>query len=47
MKYIHLNPLAENWQLATDSSYYFYSSAAFYKKDISNFEFMKNLQDEF
>jgi putative transposase len=47
LEYIHLNPLAEHWQLVTDPSDYFYSSASFYEKGSSNFTFIKDLRNEF
>lgn len=46
LEYIHLNPLAEHWQLATDPSDYFYSSASFYEKDELRFPFLKDLRIE-
>lgn len=39
LNYIHLNPLAEHWQLALYPSDYFYSSASFMKKDVVIFLF--------
>ncbi|MGF1639237.1 MAG: transposase [Cyclobacteriaceae bacterium] len=47
MDYIHLNPLAEHWQLATDPCDYKYSTAGFYEQDIKQFSFVKDLRDEF
>lgn len=47
LDYIHNNPLTERWQLAKEPSDYFYSSASFYEFDICNFQFLKNLAQEF
>ncbi len=44
LEYIHLNPLAEHWQLAKDPSDYFYSSASFYERDEWRFSFLKDLR---
>lgn len=47
LNYIHMNPLAEHWQLATDPCDYIYSSASFYEKDDRQFLFLKDLRNEF
>ena len=47
LNYIHLNPLAEHWQLATDPCDYIYSSTSFYEKDDRQFLFLKDLRNEF
>jgi putative transposase len=47
LDYIHLNPLAEHWQLAKDPCDYKYSSAKFYELGIKEFSFIKDLRDEF
>ena len=47
LNYLHLNPLAEHWQLVTDPCDYYYSTASFYEKDILNFPFIKDLREEF
>jgi REP element-mobilizing transposase RayT len=46
LNYIHMNPLAEHWQLATDPSDYFFSSASFYEKNERRFAFIKDLRIE-
>lgn len=46
LEYIHLNPLAEHWQLAKDPSDYFYSSASFYERDELRFPFLNDLRIE-
>lgn len=43
LNYIHYNPLAERWQLATDPCEYKYSSAPYYEMDKRNFDFLKDL----
>jgi hypothetical protein len=47
LDYIHLNPLAEHWQLAKDPCDYKYSTAKFYESGIKEFSFIKDLKDEF
>lgn len=47
LEYIHLNPLAEHWQLAADPGDYFYSSASFYERGIGDFNFLRDLRGEF
>jgi REP element-mobilizing transposase RayT len=47
LEYIHLNPLAEHWQLVTDPYDYYYSSASYYQKNSSVFPFLKDLRQEF
>ena len=47
LDYIHLNPLAEHWQLAKDPCDYEYSTAKFYESGIKEFSFIKDLRDEF
>jgi len=47
LEYIHLNPLAEHWNLVTDPCDYYYSTAAFYEKNAPNFPFIKDLRKEF
>ena len=46
LDYIHLNPLAEHWQLAKDPCEYPYSTAKFYETGVKNFSFIKDLRDE-
>lgn len=47
LKYIHMNPLAEHWQLVKDPCDYKYSSAIYYEQDEKNFSFLKDLWEEF
>lgn len=47
MDYIHLNPLAEYWQLAKEPCDYQYSSAKFYEMGTKEFSFLKDLREEF
>lgn len=47
LDYIHNNPLAEHWGLATDPCEYNYSSARYYEQDNKNFAFLKDLWREF
>ena len=47
LEYIHLNPLAEHWNLVTDPCDYYYSTASFYEKNVLNFPFIKDLRKEF
>jgi putative transposase len=44
---IHNNPLAEHWQLCTDPTKYFYSSACFYETGVDEFNFLKHVMDIF
>jgi putative transposase len=46
LEYIHLNPLAEHWQLAADPSDYFFSSASFYERNERRFSFLSDLRIE-
>lgn len=43
LKYMHNNPLAEHWQLATRPCEYKYSSAKYYELNEKNFPFLKDL----
>ena len=47
LDYIHCNPLAQHWQLATDPCDYTYSSARYYELNEKNFPFLKDLRNEF
>jgi len=46
LDYIHLNPLAEQWQLVANPSDYRYSTARFYELGVKEFSFIKDLRDE-
>ena len=43
LDYIHLNPLAEHWNLVNDPCDYEFSSAGFYEKGDTRYEFLKHL----
>jgi REP element-mobilizing transposase RayT len=47
LNYIHNNPLAEHWNLVKDPCDYKYSSARYYEMNEKNFEFLKDLLEEF
>mgnify|MGYP007122143154 FL=1 len=42
-----MNPLAPHWQLATDPTDYYWSSAKVYENRIKEFDFLKNIWEEF
>lgn len=46
LEYIHMNPLAEHWQLVKDPSDFVYSSASFYERNEQRFSFLKDLRIE-
>lgn len=43
--YIHNNPIAEHWQLVKDPSDYAFSSASFYERGNTRFDFLKCLYE--
>ena len=43
LEYIHLNPLAEHWNLSTAPAEYKYSSAGFYEKGSNSFSFLRHI----
>ena len=47
LDYIHNNPLAEHWNLASEPSEYKYSSASYYERGDKSFTFLKDLRDEY
>ena len=47
MDYIHKNPLADHWNLATRPEDYIFSSASFYEKGKDEFGFLKDIREEF
>lgn len=47
LDYVHNNPLADQWKLATNPCDYKYSTAKFYELGISGFGFIKDLREEF
>lgn len=47
LHYIHMNPLAEHWQLCSTPADYAYSSAKYYEHNEKNFDFLKDLIAEF
>ena len=46
LEYIHLNPMGEKWDLVADPCDYVYSSAAFYERGDTRFEFLKHISEE-
>ncbi|WP_338764219.1 transposase [Bernardetia sp. ABR2-2B] len=47
LDYIHYNPTAGKWNLATDYVAYYYSSAKFYEEEINDFEFLVDYRERF
>jgi REP element-mobilizing transposase RayT len=47
LNYIHLNPLASHWHLADNPWDYYYSSARYYELHEKNFDFLKDVREEF
>jgi putative transposase len=47
LDYIHNNPLATHWNLATDPCKYNYSTAKFYEDNKIDFTFIKDIRTEF
>lgn len=47
LNYLHRNPLAEHGQLVNDPCDYKYSSARYYELNKSDFDFLKDLYEEF
>jgi len=47
LTYIHNNPLAAHWNLVIDPADYHYSSARFYVRGDSKFNFLKDIRLEF
>ena len=47
LNYIHNNPLAQHWLLATEPTTYSYSSALFYENGKNDFGFLKNIVEVF
>jgi putative transposase len=47
LKYIHNNPLAEHWQLVKNPCAYKYSSAKYYEMNEKEFDFLKDMYEEF
>jgi len=47
MDYIHKNPLADHWNLATRPEDYLFSSASFYEKGEDRFGVLKDIREEF
>jgi hypothetical protein len=45
LKYIHLNPCHKRWNLATEPSGYYYSSAKFYETESDDFKFLTHIND--
>lgn len=47
LTYLHNNPVAKHWRLASAPSAYRFSSAAFYESGVDEFGFLKHLGDNF
>ena len=47
LNYMPLNPLASHWQLADNLCDYYYSSAKYYEMNEKNFDFLKDVREEF
>ena len=47
LNYIHLNPLAIHWSLVNNPWDYYYSSARYYEMNEKNFDFLKDVREEF
>ena len=47
LDYIHLNPLTVHWHLANNPWEYHYSSAKYYEMNEKNFDFLKDVREEF
>jgi putative transposase len=47
LDYIHLNPLQEKWNLATEPENYYYSSAKFYQTGIDDFGMLTHYMEYF
>ncbi len=45
LNYIHNNPIAKHWRLASSPEEYKYSSAQFYKNGENNFSFLKHIME--
>ena len=46
LNYIHLNPLSKHWNLASEPSEYWFSSALYYEKNEKLFPFLKWIWDD-
>ena len=47
LDYLHRNPTAKHWQLTNDYLNYTYSSVRFYELDLKEYDFLKDLREEF
>ena len=47
LDYIHVNPVADHWQLVREPCEYDYSTARYYEQGQIDFSFIKDLRDEF
>jgi len=45
LEYIHYNPMRGKWNLVTDPTAYYFSSARFYEKGIKEFDFLYDYRD--
>jgi len=46
LDYIHLNPLQQHWQLATDPNDYIYSSCSYYEREDNRFNWLSHYRDK-
>ncbi|MFT6036262.1 MAG: putative transposase [Marivirga sp.] len=47
LEYIHNNPCTKHWQLVVQPFDYKYATARFYEEGVGEFDFVKDLRDEF
>jgi putative transposase len=47
LAYIHNNPCTDYWQLVKDRCFYKYSTASYYELGVIDYDFVKDLRDEF
>jgi putative transposase len=45
LNYIHQNPCVQKWSLASEPSFYKYSSAQFYESGVDRFDLLTNIYD--
>lgn len=47
LNYIHLNPLQEHWNLASDPNNYLYSSCSFYEQNDNKYDWLTDYRADF
>lgn len=47
LHYIHMNPMVPHWQLVSNPCDYYYSSASYYEMAAKDFDFLKDVREEF